>query len=56
VKVLKWASDAALLIALVILVGAVVAGSAWGYALAGAFLVASVLLTVLRRRARHAAR
>ncbi|MCW2672915.1 MAG: hypothetical protein JWP14_1504 [Frankiales bacterium] len=55
-KALKWASDGSLLLALVVLVAAVVAGSAPGYAVAGVFLLASVLLTVLHRRAQAAGR
>jgi hypothetical protein len=55
VTTLKRGSDAMLLLAIVFLVVAIV-GPSWAYGVAGACLVASVVLTVLRRRRGKAAK
>jgi hypothetical protein len=52
VKALRLASDGMLLLAIVLLVVAVV-GPSWAYGAAGCSLLASVVLTVVRRRVRR---
>lgn len=54
-KGLKRGSDALLLLAVVLLVVAIV-GPSWAYGVAAGCLVASVVLTVLRRRRSKAAK